>query len=143
MFRFDNVYTSIIFLILVIKIFKFFPCSVCGIQSSTSGKLKIHMRSHTNEKPFQCSFCSFSFKQRSVLTIHEFTHVKNSKFKCDRCDKCFPIRSKYLLHMKRTNCFIKSDGVKKRISSVQRTERISSKEFLEDENKMDSSNYLI
>lgn len=100
------------------------------------------MRSHTNEKPFQCSFCSSSFKQRSVLTIHEFTHVRNSNFKCDRCDKCFPIRSKYLLHMKRPICSIKSDGVKK-ISSVKRKERLSSKEFLEDENKVDSSNYLI
>jgi len=42
--------------------------------------------------------------------------------------------------MKRPIC--STDGVKK-ISTVKRKERLSSNEFLEDENKVDSSNYLI
>ena len=78
--------------------------SVCGLQSSTSGKLKIHMRSHTKERPHNCVHCNLSFKQSSTLKLHEFKHKQSLAFQCDRCQKCFPIRSKLVMHMRRQRC---------------------------------------
>ena len=79
-------------------------CDICGLKCSTSGKLKIHMRTHTNEKPYQCSFCQSTFKQQSVLKVHEFTHTKKSNHKCDRCGMFFPTKSRLVKHRSKPIC---------------------------------------
>ena len=83
-------------------------CNVCGLKCSTSGKLKIHMRTHTNEKPYQCSFCQSTFKQQSVLKVHEFTHTKKSNHKCDRCGLFFPTKNRLDKHRSRPVCVTRS-----------------------------------
>ena len=83
-------------------------CSVCGLKCSTSGKLKIHMRTHTNEKPFKCSFCPSMFKQMSVLKVHEFTHTKKSNHKCDRCGKFFPTKNRLVMHRSKPVCYTRN-----------------------------------
>ncbi len=69
-------------------------CQVCGIVASTSGKLKLHQLTHTDEKPFQCAVCAARFRQISNLIVHEFTHTQKSKHKCGRCGRCFATKSK-------------------------------------------------
>ena len=64
-------------------------CTICNKQFATPGKLKIHQRAHTKEKPYQCKYCTKRYRQRSAVTIHERTHTKEKPFKCDSCGNAF------------------------------------------------------
>ncbi|KAL4218151.1 hypothetical protein ACF0H5_022887 [Mactra antiquata] len=48
-----------------------YPCNVCNKVLGTSGKYMIHMRTHTNVKPFPCSFCSLSYVSMKKKKKHE------------------------------------------------------------------------
>ncbi|XP_071959188.1 sal-like protein 1 isoform X2 [Antedon mediterranea] len=49
-------------------------CSVCGKIFACSSALNIHMRSHTNERPFRCGICEKGFSTRGNLKQHMLTH---------------------------------------------------------------------
>ena len=48
-------------------------CPVCGKMFSKKRKsnLQVHLRTHTNERPFKCSTCGRSFKQKAHLEKHQ------------------------------------------------------------------------
>lgn len=44
--------------------------------SSYSDHLKIHMKTHDNQKPFQCTVCNRGYNTAAALTSHMQNHKK-------------------------------------------------------------------
>lgn len=53
-------------------------CSACGKNFSTKQRLKIHLLTHSGEKPHTCDVCSKSFATESRLRSHRRVHVCRS-----------------------------------------------------------------
>uniref|UniRef100_A0A8C8AYP9 C2H2-type domain-containing protein n=1 Tax=Otus sunia TaxID=257818 RepID=A0A8C8AYP9_9STRI len=72
-----------------------FSCSFpgCNKQYDKACRLKIHMRSHTGERPFICDFegCGWSFTSMSKLLRHKRKHEDDRRFMCpvEGCGKSF------------------------------------------------------
>uniref|UniRef100_A0A8D0HP66 C2H2-type domain-containing protein n=1 Tax=Sphenodon punctatus TaxID=8508 RepID=A0A8D0HP66_SPHPU len=72
-----------------------FCCSFpgCSKQYDKACRLKIHMRSHTGERPFTCDFegCGWSFTSMSKLLRHKRKHEDDRRFTCpvEGCGKSF------------------------------------------------------
>lgn len=47
-------------------------------QSSFSDHLKIHMKTHDNQKPFQCTVCNRGYNTAAALTSHMQSHKKQA-----------------------------------------------------------------
>ena len=52
-----------------------YKCSVCDHVSNQRGNLVIHMRVHTNTRPFKCDKCSYAARQLIQLQRHTLHHV--------------------------------------------------------------------
>ena len=70
-------------------------CEVCKREFSSRSYLKLHMRTHTNEKPFVCSECGLSYPSSSSLFNHkriihtDFKQERKRNHVCHLCGKGF------------------------------------------------------
>lgn len=61
-------------------------CTVCN-KSFSYRHLKLHMRTHTKEKPYQCSNCKMRFSFKANFKRHMMTHTGERPHKCELCGK--------------------------------------------------------
>ncbi|XP_039591367.1 zinc finger protein PLAGL2 isoform X1 [Polypterus senegalus] len=66
-------------------------CEVCGLLFSTQDKLRVHVYSHTGQKPYHCSQpdCSKAFVSKYKLFRHMATHSPQKTHQCTFCEKMF------------------------------------------------------
>lgn len=75
---------------------KRYPCNECGKYFRTNVDLKIHMRSHTNERPYVCEVEVIFFFLKIFLFSFSFFLKKNFSFQ--NCGKAFKTSSAVVNH---------------------------------------------
>uniref|UniRef100_A0A8C7Z5U0 C2H2-type domain-containing protein n=1 Tax=Oryzias sinensis TaxID=183150 RepID=A0A8C7Z5U0_9TELE len=77
-----------------------YVCKECGKRFGYWSLFRIHMRTHTGEKPFSCQECDKGFREKSCLKRHMRTHTGEKPFPSKECDKSFSDGSNLKSHMK-------------------------------------------
>lgn len=54
---------------------KIYKCPHCDKQMPSASQYTVHLRTHTNERPFPCKVCSKRFKENGKLKRHMKTHI--------------------------------------------------------------------
>ncbi|KXJ73418.1 zinc finger protein 79 [Aedes albopictus] len=72
-------------------------CPICG---ATSTAMKVHMRTHTQVRPFKCEQCERKFYTNAKLRSHvESVHIGERKYSCEICGKAFVLRKTLNAHI--------------------------------------------
>ncbi|ODM92884.1 putative zinc finger protein [Orchesella cincta] len=73
-------------------------CPVCNKNIFGNRDLVVHMRSHTNDKPFPCTICSKRFSIQANLKSHTRVHSRDKRFSCNICGKQYSSPAAYKAH---------------------------------------------
>ncbi|XP_072948863.1 uncharacterized protein [Epargyreus clarus] len=79
-------------------------CNVCGQECKNPSRLAIHMRKHSENRPFACSSCDKKYKdsvglKRHIERNHNHLHRKR-KYVCEHCGKRFYTQPDVKIHMR-------------------------------------------
>ena len=64
-------------------------CEVCQRHFASKRTVKVHMLTHTGERPFQCNLCDKNFIRKRDLQNHLMRHAGETPFKCPVCARGF------------------------------------------------------
>nr|XP_029731268.1 zinc finger protein 613-like [Aedes albopictus] len=72
-------------------------CTICGAKTTA---MSVHMRTHTNDRPFACSMCDMKFYTNGKLRCHfDSVHIGERKFSCEICGKSFVLKKNLKAHI--------------------------------------------
>ncbi|XP_065081078.1 zinc finger protein 271-like isoform X2 [Ochlerotatus camptorhynchus] len=77
---------------------KNFTCEICSKSFKYNVQLRIHMRTHSGERPHTCEICHRGFSQLSNLRSHRKVHSKVKPYKCQLCLKSFTMLDNLTAH---------------------------------------------
>lgn len=88
-------------------------CNICGKSFLVQSRLKVHMKSHSDDKPHVCAMCGRGYKFEYLLKRHQRNpdlclrvlfpngtrYERKGKRRCDMCNLGFPSPDQLALHM--------------------------------------------
>ncbi|XP_071326910.1 zinc finger protein 574 [Trachinotus anak] len=75
-----------------------FRCQICHKDFAYNSTFTVHMRTHTDERPFECTTCGKRFRQLPHLQDHERIHSGLRPFCCWICGKSFSVAARLTEH---------------------------------------------
>ncbi|CAH2083263.1 unnamed protein product [Euphydryas editha] len=72
-------------------------CSVCGRVETSLGKLRNHIKNHSERQ--KCELCGKTFRDRTSLRTHLFIHKGEKEYECPRCGKKFLFKKAMEIHL--------------------------------------------
>uniref|UniRef100_A0A665WCL0 Zinc finger protein 574 n=1 Tax=Echeneis naucrates TaxID=173247 RepID=A0A665WCL0_ECHNA len=75
-----------------------FRCEICHKDFAYNSTFTVHMRTHTDERPFECATCGKRFRQLPHLQDHERIHSGLRPFCCWICGKSFSVAARLTEH---------------------------------------------
>ncbi|XP_061573145.1 zinc finger protein 574 [Cololabis saira] len=75
-----------------------FRCEICHKDFAYNSTFSVHMRTHTDERPFECATCGKRFRQLPHLQDHERIHTGVRPFCCWICGKSFSVAARLTEH---------------------------------------------
>ncbi len=77
-------------------------CPICGKSFMLGARLRDHLTTHTDDRPFACELCGSTFKTQNTLTQHiNWVHKSHVRVECDICEKSFCNKESLKQHMKK------------------------------------------
>lgn len=76
-----------------------YSCKQCPARFSLQGNLKRHLVCHTGEKPYICDVCGKGFTQNSSMQTHKQIHNGTVQIICEYCGKPFTSKNNYRSHL--------------------------------------------